>query len=149
MRRIILTLALIPFGVLTPVLELGMTHVLNPDWPGHARLHEVWQLLTNSSLAMLCLWLIWCSRQVRLPALIAFIISLGFLVAYALSPLYGGTMRHSDGSEIAIGGVNIAVAMMLVTTIAIGAVLASTFRTPRDVPDRGHGNTPLRDNRPG
>ncbi|WP_439569209.1 hypothetical protein [Sphingopyxis sp.] len=132
MRRIVLTLALIPFGVLTPVLELGVTHVVNPDWPGHARLHEVWQLLTNSSLAMLCLWLIWCSRQVRLPALVAFIISLAFLVAYALSPLYGGTMLHSDGSEIAVGGVNLAVAMMLVTTIAIGAVLASTFRAAPD-----------------
>jgi hypothetical protein len=134
MHRIVLTLALIPFGVLTPILELGMTHVLNPNWPGHARLHEVWQLLTNSSLAMLCLWLIWCSRQVRLPALIAFIISLGFLIAYALSPLYGGTMRHSDGSEIAIGGVNVAVTMMLVATTAIGAVLASTFCAPRAGP---------------
>lgn len=131
-RRIILSLALIPFGVLTPILELGTTHVVNPDWPGHARLHEVWQLLTNSSLAMLCLWLIWWCRQLRLPALIAFAISMGFLVAYALSPLYGGTMRHSDGSEIAIGGVNLAVAMMVVATTAIGTVLASTFRTPRE-----------------
>jgi len=131
-RRIVLSLALIPFGVLTPILELGMTHVVNPDWPGHARLHEVWQLITNSSLAMLCLWLIWWCRQVRLPALIAFTISFGFLAAYTLSPLYGGTMRHSDGSELAIGGVNVAVAMMIVATTAIGAVLASTFRTPHD-----------------
>jgi len=131
-RRIVLSLALIPFGVLTPILELGVTHVVNPDWPGHARLHEVWQLITNSSLAMLCLWLIWRCRQVRLPALIAFAISFGFLAAYSLSPLYGGTMRHSDGSELAIGGVNVAVAMMLVATTAIGAVLASTFRTPRE-----------------
>ena len=132
MRRIVLSLALIPFGVLTPILELGVTHVVNPDWHGHARLHEVWQLITNSSLAMLCLWLIWWCRQVRLPALIAFAISFGFLAAYALSPLYGGTMRHSDGSELAIGGVNVAVAMMIVATTAIGAVLASTFRTPRE-----------------
>jgi len=145
MHRIILTLALIPFGVLTPILELGVTHVINPDWPGHARLHEVWQLLTNSSLAMLCLWLIWCSRQLRLAALIAFIISLGFLVAYALSPLYGGTMLHSDGSEIAVGGINLAVAMMAITTTAIGAVLVSTFRAPRD--DRE--TAPLAENRPG
>ncbi len=136
MRRVILSLALIPFGVLTPILELGVTHVVNPDWPGHARLHEVWQLLTNSSLAMLCLWLIWCSRQLRLPALIAFIVSLGFLVAYGLSPLYGGTMRHSDGSEVAVGGINLAVALMAVTTAAIGAVLASTFRASRDDRDR-------------
>ena len=149
MRRIILTVALIPFGVLTPILELGMTHVVNPDWPGHARLHEVWQLLTNSTLALLCLWLIWCSRQVRLPALIAFIISLGFLVAYALSPLYGGTMQHSDGSEVAVGGINLAVAMMAVTTTAIGAVLASTFRTPHDGRDRGWDTTPLAENQPG
>lgn len=92
----------------------------------------MWQLITNSSLAMLCLWLIWWCRQVRLPALIAFAISFGFLAAYALSPLYGGTMRHSDGSELAIGGVNVAVAMMIVATTAIGAVLASTFRTPRE-----------------
>jgi hypothetical protein len=131
MRRILLTLALVPFGILTPILEMGLTHVFNPDWPGHARLHEVWQLVTNSALAMLCLWLIWFSGNLRLAALIAFIVSAGFLTAYGLGPIYGGTMLHSDGSEIAIGGVNMAVAMMLVTTAMIGAVLASTFHAPR------------------
>lgn len=149
MRRIVLTLALIPFGILTPILELGMTHVLNPDWPGHARLHEVWQLATNSALAMLCLWLIWCTGRLRLPALIAFIISLGFLVAYALSPMYGGTMRHSDGSEIAVGGVNMAVAMMVVTTVTIGAILLSTFRAPRQGRHRGDDDAPPHGASPG
>jgi hypothetical protein len=27
-----------------PLLEANVAHVLNPEWPPHARLHEAWQL---------------------------------------------------------------------------------------------------------
>lgn len=139
MSRIILTLALLPFGLLTPILELGPTHVFNPDWPGHARLHEVWQLGTNSALALLCLWLIWGRGNLRLAATIAFIVAISFLASHFASPLYGGTMRHSDGSELTLGGVNSAVAIMLLAALAAGSVLAATFRraSPPGAPGAG------------
>jgi hypothetical protein len=126
--KILLTICLLPFGLLTPILEIGPTHVFSPDWPGHARLHEVWQLVTHSALALLCLWLTWRTDQVRLAALIAFLVSVGFLAAYALSQLYGGTMKHSDGSELTIGGINSAVAIMMVTALGQVGVLIAAAR---------------------
>jgi hypothetical protein len=126
--KIILSASLLPFGLLTPILEIGPTHVFNPDWPGHARLHEVWQLVTHSALALMCLWLTWRTGQVRLAALIALLISAGFLAAYVLSPLYGGTMKHSDGTELSIGGINSAVAIMVAAALGKVGVLIAAAR---------------------
>lgn len=127
--RIILTLCLLPFGLLTPILEIGPTHVVNPDWPGHARLHEVWQLGANSGIALLCLWLAWGARRIRLAAAIALIVTGSFLGALLLAPAYGGTMRHSDGTELTIGGVNSAVAVMVLATIGLIYVLWASQRS--------------------
>jgi hypothetical protein len=126
----ILTVCVLPFGLLTPILEIGPTHVFNPDWPGHARLHEVWQLMTHSTFALLCVWLAWWGRNIRLAALIALIVSGGFLAAYALNPLYDGTMKHSDGSELTLGGINVAVAIMVLATFGQAGVLAAVVRRP-------------------
>lgn len=125
---IILALCVLPFGLLTPILEIGPTHVFNPDWPGHARLHVVWQLTTNSALALLCLWLAWRRGQTRLAAIIALIVTGGFLVAFALSQFFGGTMRHSDGSEMTVAGVNIAVILMALATVGLVGLIVSTER---------------------
>ncbi len=40
-------------------MEINSTHVFNPDWTPHVQRHEVWQLITNSTVAMFCLWLVW------------------------------------------------------------------------------------------
>ena len=40
-------------------------------------------------------------------------------------------MRHSDGSELAIGGINIAVAIMLVATMGL---LALFITAPQELP---------------
>ena len=139
--KILLTICLLPFGLLTPILEIGPTHVFNPDWPGHARLHEVWQLVTHSALALMCLWLTWRTDQVRLAALIALVVSAGFLAAYALSPLYGGNMKHSDGSELIIGGINSAVVIMVVTALGQVGVLIAAARqsSTKHVENAGRG----------
>lgn len=122
---VILALCVLPFGLLTPILEISPTHVFNPDWPGHARLHVAWQLATNSALALLCVWLAWRRGKARLAATIALIVTGGFLFAFALSRFYGGTMQHSDGSELTISGINVAVALMTASAIGLAGLLAA------------------------
>lgn len=124
-----LILFMLPVGVLVPILEIGPTHVFNPDWPGHARLHEVWQLLTNGVLAALAIWLAAARQQSRLASLIGLALNGSFLAAVLLSPVYGGTMRHSDGTELVVGGINLAVVVMAGGTTG----LLTLFLTDRGV----------------
>lgn len=128
MRLFLLALCLAPIAILVPILEIGPTHVFNPDWPGHARLHEVWQLIGNSGLCGISLALAWRWQRWELACVLGLLPCVSFLAAFALAPLYGGTMRHSDGTELAIGGVNVAVIVVCAATLGLLALLAAARR---------------------
>lgn len=128
-KKIVLTVSVATFGVLVPLLEISDTHLFNDGWPAHARLHEAWQLLTNSALAGICVWLAWHQNRVREAALLANVVVMGFLAAFVLGPAYGGSMLHTDGTEITVAGMNAAVLVMLVAGVAL-AVLWWTARSP-------------------
>ena len=111
------------FAVLIPYLEVNATHLLNPGWPSHARLHEAWQLLTNASLSILALWLVLTRTAARTGLLIALAICLSFLAAWALGGAYGGSMLHTDGTQMVVAGVNIAVMIVVALTALLVAGL--------------------------
>lgn len=129
MRLLLLLPCLAVFGVLLPVLEINDTHVFNPAWPGHARLHEVWQLCTNSLLALLCARLAWRGKDVRLASLVALCVTAGFLFAYAIRGAYDGSMLAADGAAKVVSGINVSliavyvmgIASVLLAVIAAGA----------------------------
>jgi hypothetical protein len=99
MAKILATIGILFYAVVVPILEINDTHVFNPEWPAHARLHEVWQLATNCSLGAFALWLIWKRGEIRLPCLLTFFIFGSFIFSYLTGTLYGGSMVLSDGSE--------------------------------------------------
>lgn len=107
--------AVVTVGFL-PFMEISETHLINPDWPAHARIHNGWQLLTNAALITLAFFLIWKDMAPRIGLGIALIINVSFLIALITSSFYGGSMVNSDGSEAAIGGINIGVAISAILT---------------------------------
>ncbi|MFN3848077.1 MAG: hypothetical protein ACK4NY_01555 [Spirosomataceae bacterium] len=109
MQKFAITLAVILYAVVVPILEINDTHVFSPDWIPHAKIHEVWQLITNSSIGILCLWLTWRKAEYRLSIILSMIVTGGFLLAFILKDFYGGDMRFQDGTEKAIGGINIGI----------------------------------------
>ena len=121
-RKVALSLSVMTFVLIVPLLEISDTHVFNPHWPGHARLHEVWQLVTNMSLGILCLWLAWIEDRVRAAALLGLLVTAGFLVAYFLRDSYGGSMRHTDGSELMVLGINSSLVTMVAASVALAIV---------------------------
>jgi hypothetical protein len=107
MQKWVISFSVILYALVVPVLEVNQTHVFSPDWIPHAKIHEVWQLLTNSSIGIFCLWLTWVKRQYRMGIILSLLVTGGFLVAFILRDFYGGDMRYPDGSEKKILGVNI------------------------------------------
>ncbi|MEH6347871.1 MAG: hypothetical protein V7785_22435 [Bermanella sp.] len=131
MQKTLMTLGILIYAVLIPILEISPTHVFNPDWPAHALLHEVWQLMSNSMIGMYCLWLIWKEGKIFAPSLISLLVMGGFLMAFALRNLYGGSMVHSDGNEIAlsifsIGEINLGVLIATMVSILFSITLLGT-----------------------
>lgn len=126
MQRILLTAAVAVYGVLVPYLELNSTHVFNPMWPSHAKLHEVWQLGTNSMIAAMCVGLAWVRQQIRLASVIGILVPLAFLVSYFTADGYGGSMRHTDGTELTINGYNASLVVMLLCFLALAFVATTS-----------------------
>ena len=109
MRKYIITFSVILFAIVVPFLEINNTHVFNSDWTPHVRIHEVWQLITNSSIGVLCLWLVWFKKELKISLILSLFITGGFLLAFCLKDFYGGSMKYLDGSEKTILGLNIGV----------------------------------------
>ncbi|WP_222983299.1 hypothetical protein [Flagellimonas meishanensis] len=109
MKKYVITFSVLLFAVAVPFLEINSTHVFNPDWTPHVRIHEVWQLLTNSGIGVLCLWLVWVKKETKISLILSLLVTGGFLLAFLLKELYGGSMKYLDGSEKTLLGVNIGV----------------------------------------
>ena len=84
------TICLILGTMLPLIVDTGSTHLLNPDWDAHSRVHEVWRLSTNIFIAVIGLYLLWVSNYLLLPALLSSCIVLGFFSAIFTMSLYGG-----------------------------------------------------------
>lgn len=120
-----ITFAVMLYAVAVPILEINQTHVFNPDWTPHAKIHEVWQLITNSGIGLLCLWLVWVKKEVKITAVLSLLITGGFLIAFILKDFYGGSMKYLDGSEKTLLGINIGIlgfgiaSMVLLISLAL------------------------------
>lgn len=118
MNKLVVTGYAAVFLVLIPFLEISDTHLLNQEWPGHARLHEAWQLLANGMLAATALILVWRKGRAFPALLLGLPLSVPFLIAWAFQHTYGGSMLHTDGTQIAVYGVNAAVPIMAALLLA-------------------------------
>ena len=108
-KKIAITFSVVLFAIVVPILDINETHVWNPDWTPHARIHEVWQLITNSSIGVLCLWLVWYKKEVLFSTILSLIVTGGFLVAFFLKNGYGCSMKYLDGTEKTVLEINIGI----------------------------------------
>ena len=123
-QTLAITFCIVLYTIGVPILEINDTHVFNPDWTPHARIHYVWQLITNSMIGALCLWLVWIRHQVVLACLLSMIVTGGFILAFTIKDLYGGSMKYLDGTEktlldinIGVLGFGLALALLLVVLV--------------------------------
>jgi hypothetical protein len=89
-------------GVATLAIDLNHTHATNPQWPGHARFHLVWQATSYALLSLLEVALVLVAGPYReqrfyLAAILASIPMLSCLVAFFCRKTYGGALYDSNG----------------------------------------------------
>jgi len=133
MQKFATTFSVILYAVGVPYLEINDTHVFNPDWTPHVRIHEVWQLITNSSIGVLCLWLTWKKKEYLISILLSMFITGGFLLAFSIKGLYGGSMKYLDGSEKTLLGFNIGVLAFGIAFIFLTISLITYFTNKKSL----------------
>lgn len=121
-QKILITLCVLFYAVGSPIAEVNASHVFNPDWTPHVRIHEVWQLITNSCIGFIALWLVWVEKRVVLGAIISIAVMGSFIMAYALQDLYGGSMKFLNGSENLVFNVNFG--LLVSSSIVVTLLLA-------------------------
>jgi len=129
MKKTIITFSIVLYAIAVPFLEINNTHVFNPDWTPHVRIHEVWQLITNTGIGLLCLWLVWIKKETKISALLSLLVTGGFLLAFSLKELYGGSMKYLDGSEKTLFGINIGVLGFGVAFLLLLAIIYSDIKS--------------------
>lgn len=107
--RLLVSVGIVFYAAIVPVLEINASHVFNPVWVPHARLHEVWQLLTNAALGLFAAWRLWRHHDLRTATVINGIVMLAFLAALLLRDVYGGSMVVEGRGELRLLGLNLAV----------------------------------------
>jgi hypothetical protein len=88
--KILTSVCLILAGIGPLLLDIGDTHLFNPSWDEHSRVHEVWRLATNFMVASLGLYLIWSKHMLSIASLLSLCMILGFMVSVITMPLYNG-----------------------------------------------------------
>lgn len=88
--KILTSVCLILTGIGPLLLDIGDTHLFNPSWDEHSRVHEVWRLATNFMVASLGLYLIWSKHMLSIASLLSLCMILGFMVSVITMPLYNG-----------------------------------------------------------
>ena len=88
--KILTSVCLILAGIGPLLLDIGDTHLFNPSWDEHSRVHEVWRLATNFMITSLGLYLIWSKNMLSIASLLSLCMILGFMVSVITMPLYNG-----------------------------------------------------------
>jgi hypothetical protein len=121
--RILITFCVIIFAVVVPILEVNASHVFNSSWPAHARFHEVWQLITNCGIGLLCLWMVWLKNRVQLASFLVVLVMGSILLAYAIQDFYGGSVLSGNMSATILGMELVVFAASVTVVIAITAAI--------------------------
>jgi hypothetical protein len=109
------------------VADFNRTHATNTLWTPHARFHLVWQVFTNSTLAVLTLYFIWGMGNLLLGALMNYIWIATFFATLAVMPMFEGALADENGIKPIVWRFGDKV--VKVDTNLFGACMMTVFNT--------------------
>ena len=121
--KLLTSLCLILAGMGPLLLDIGDTHLFNPDWDEHSRVHEVWRLATNFMIAFLGLYLMWKKNMYVIASLLSLCMILGFMISVITMPFYNGLAVGNGINELSPFGIPLNifsfVVVLVVQTISL------------------------------
>jgi len=138
LARILLTLTVLGYAVVTIKADFNSTHATNPKWTPHARFHVVWQILSYAGVGLVAFYLIWVDgpqplERLYLAAALSVAIYGAFFAAVLTRPMFGGALYDDNGylpfrPPVGPGhwrwDVNVT-AFTVLSTVALGGILAT------------------------
>lgn len=109
---ILMSVAVLQYGVVPLFADLNATHALNPRWTKHARFHVVTQSLTSAAISTVAMFLLWSPNIERsvgicLAATLSFCVLGAFFVSAVLRSLYGGALSDAEGGIPKANGIDL------------------------------------------
>jgi len=100
--RILLTLTVLGYALVTIKADFNKTHATNPKWVPHARFHVVWQILSYAGIGLVALYLIWTDgssplEHLYLAAALSGAIYGAFFITVFARPIFGGALYDDNG----------------------------------------------------
>ncbi|MEQ8268626.1 MAG: hypothetical protein RH982_15640 [Parvibaculum sp.] len=82
--------------------DFNKTHATNPLWPPHARFHVVWQVLSQTGISLVILYLLWNDSadyltHIWVAAILNYVWGASFYATLASMPIYGGALKDVNG----------------------------------------------------
>ena len=113
------------YGLVPAIADLNETHLFNPLWSAHARLHGAWFLAFAAGIALVALFLVWVRDEVFLPITFGVMFVSGFWVASVFGPAYGGALVDENGYVQTVFGIESN--MFLFSVVGVSLLLTLFF----------------------
>jgi hypothetical protein len=100
--RLLFTLVAVMISVGPIFADLNKTHATNPLWTPHARFHVVWQVLSQTGISLVILYLLWThatdyTTHIWVAAILNYVWGVSFYATLASMPVYGGALKDVNG----------------------------------------------------
>lgn len=100
--RLLFTLVAVMISVGPIFADFNKTHATNPLWVPHARFHVVWQVLSQTGVSLVILYLLWNDAadymvHIRIAAVLNYVWIASFFATLAAMPVYGGALKDVNG----------------------------------------------------
>lgn len=116
------------YGLVPAIADLNETHLFNPLWSAHARLHGAWFLAFAAGIALIGLFLIWVRDDVFLPITFGIMFVAGFWVATIFGPMYSGALVDENGYVQTVFGIESNMFLFSVVGVLLLIALAVATR---------------------
>ena len=102
--KILISVVTLIYGIVPIIADVNETHLLNPEWSAHARVHGAWFLFFGGAMAVMSLFFIWVKDWIYIPCFVGLMFATGFWVAFLTAPLYGGSLTDPNAMETKVLG---------------------------------------------